>query len=607
MTSSIATAFFTGISFYLEYNSELNDLELTFEQISKTSIPGLVKSLYEIDDERVNFQAKGLLQIRPFVRAVITDENSNIISDVKEMGVKQVSIVSRKYELYYRNGIKRVFLGKLIIYATQQYMEKRLQKKLIFFFTTQGVKTFLVSFIIMFIFNFHVVRHLKKITRFYEELLKKKIDTNVGQEYKKLIKLNKLDHQSKNELDFLVATMNEMNLIVGNLITSQEKDIIGQKHKAIINAKFAAIGQLASGVGHEIRNPLTIAIGNLKHLKLKLENRGVLTESIKKIILRQEIAHDRIEGIVESLRTYSRTDPSNDEIINLHELIRKTILLVSMMYENQGINLEIDLSEQNYHVRGNSGKFQQMLMILLSNAKDAVEDLNFPTIKITTRKLDSNIVICVSDNGVGIPQEVEIHIFDSFYTTKEIGKGVGIGLSILKKIVEEMNGFIKVDTEIDIGSSFSLFFPLNKTTESNLSITKESREDLKDFSLSGSALVVDDEKGVRELLVNYLSDMGLKVSWADDGDSALALVKKQKYDYICTDMTMPKMSGDKFIQKAKKLPFGKTRYFVVTGGITASYSKEKEELIKEIVDAYIYKPFTHKKIYEALTGQQRRS
>jgi CheY-like chemotaxis protein len=186
---------------------------------------------------------------------------------------------------------------------------------------------------------------------------------------------------------------------------------------------------------------------------------------------------------------------------------------------------------------------------------------------------------------------------------------VGIGLSILKTIVEEMSGSIKLETEVDRGSTFSISLPsISNIEEQSLSIskdfdTKKTKAKIEKYSLQGSALVVDDEKGIRDLLVDYLKDMGLKVDAADDGDTALEKIILRKYVYVCTDMTMPRMSGDVFIREAKKLPFGDTKYFVITGGITTNYSQETEEEIKVIVDSYIYKPFSHTTIYEALSGK----
>jgi CheY-like chemotaxis protein len=141
---------------------------------------------------------------------------------------------------------------------------------------------------------------------------------------------------------------------------------------------------------------------------------------------------------------------------------------------------------------------------------------------------------------------------------------------------------------------------VNKKT-TNRQTPETIKDQLDHYLLHGTALVVDDEEGIRKLLSNYLEDMGLEVETADDGDSALEMVKLKKYDYIFTDMTMPRMTGHDFISQAKKHPFGQTKFYIITAGITASYSKEKEEMIKEEVEAYIYKPFTHKKLFNALS------
>jgi two-component system, chemotaxis family, chemotaxis protein CheY len=113
--------------------------------------------------------------------------------------------------------------------------------------------------------------------------------------------------------------------------------------------------------------------------------------------------------------------------------------------------------------------------------------------------------------------------------------------------------------------------------------------------LKGVALVVDDEEGIREVLIDYLEELGLEVEEAESGVVALEKVKTRKYDYICTDYEMPGMSGEEFIQEAKKLSNGDTRFYIVTGYVEV----KNEDNSKLTCDGYIQKPFTEETIYKA--------
>jgi CheY-like chemotaxis protein len=116
-------------------------------------------------------------------------------------------------------------------------------------------------------------------------------------------------------------------------------------------------------------------------------------------------------------------------------------------------------------------------------------------------------------------------------------------------------------------------------------------------SLSGRALIIDDEPGIRTILNDYLSKFGLVVDEADDGQTGLEKVKKQKYDYIFTDLKMLNMSGDIFIKQAQQIPNGQTQYYVISAGMTEKHIIE----VKEKINGFIKKPFTEQDVYETLT------
>ena len=393
----------------------------------------------------------------------------------------------------------------------------------------------------------------------------------------------------------------EFNDELGVLVNSHNKLLeiikIETKERESQVSKMASMGELAAGVGHEINNPLAIIMGNLQRIKKELQKSQPEFDAITDSINKQEDGIERISGIVDNLSSYSRADTNYDNILDIHDLVSKTQVLVGSMYQKEGIKVENELLANDYYIVGNNGKFQQILMILMPNAKDAVEGSSAPSIVVATKSDDFELTISVKDNGVGIPEEIREKIFKTFYTTKEIGNGTGIGLGVLSKIVLDMKGRIELDSKLGAGSTFSIHFPF----VCNLDYKQQQQQQQQQAKLNGTALVVDDEEGIRELLVEHLEDLGLQVDEADDGDTALLKIKEKKYDYICTDMTMPRMSGDKFIEEAKKLPYGNTLYFVISGGVAINYSKGNNSKLKSIADGNIKKPFTEESIFEVLS------
>ncbi|MBT4789958.1 MAG: response regulator [Halobacteriovoraceae bacterium] len=368
-------------------------------------------------------------------------------------------------------------------------------------------------------------------------------------------------------------------------------------------SKLASIGEMAAGVGHEINNPLAISIGNLHVLKRLFEKSNFDNVKVRNSIEKIEVAHERVKKIVDGLRTYSRMDGNYDEVVCVQDAIEQTISLILEIYTKDGVEITHDLVTENILIKGALGPFQQILMNLISNAKDATENQVSRAIHITLiKENEKTLKLTVSDNGAGIPEEVRGKILNPFFTTKKIGAGTGIGLGVVCELVKKMNGTVEIDSEVGKGSKFSIIMPIaqGELSERNLS-RKESFEIGK---LVGRALVVDDEENIRELLRAYLENMGLEVDEADDGLTGLDKVAENKYDYICTDMKMLKMQGDQFITEAKKLPNGNTKYFIITGGVTTNYSDIKNIDLSQLASGYIQKPFTEKSLYKALSESE---
>jgi len=373
-----------------------------------------------------------------------------------------------------------------------------------------------------------------------------------------------------------------------NLKTSEDKEKEMQK-QIFQSSKLASLGVLAAGIGHEINNPLSIIYGYLE-LMMQKQEYSELIEPIE-IVLQ---AADRIKNIVNGLKTYGRSDSHDMEDVDLHKVVNDVLNLLKIVYKHEDIIIENGCKAGASLVRGNFGKVHQVIMNLFSNARDALAGKG-GIIRIETENKDDNILLKFSDNGIGIKKEDQNRIFDTFFTTKEVGQGTGLGLGIVYSILKSMNGNIEVDSEYGMGTSFTITLPVIDMAE--LGMVKTEKTVVK--KLQGRALVVEDEDFIRSIICHYLKDFGLEVDEASDGKTALEIIMKHEFDFIITDLKMSNMSGEGLIQEVRKLG-RKDKIIVVTGGILIDYTKQQRDALRELSDGLLMKPFKKDDLYAAL-------
>ena len=342
-------------------------------------------------------------------------------------------------------------------------------------------------------------------------------------------------------------------------------------------ARLASIGELATGVGHEINNPLAIASGYIHKIKRELAKKNSidideLTSTLSKI----ETANERIARIVTGLKTFSRSDVENITYFNICDALTESVKMVGDIYLNDGITVVSD-SEQNHDkvacLNGNRGRIQQVFMNLLSNARDAVEKTDIKKIEVKCNLIGSKIKIYVRDTGPGIPKDLQEKIFDPFFTTKDVNKGTGIGLSICHSIIKEHGGEIHVQSSSS-GTEFCIVLDVDSDCKDQ-SCCDESSDSLSEATyeneFSGKVLVVDDEDGIRFLIEDVLKDFGFNVVSAKDGQEAIELLEEKVHTFslIVSDMKMPRVDGPslaKFIRESSE-DYKDIPIIFMTGGV----------------------------------------
>lgn len=233
-----------------------------------------------------------------------------------------------------------------------------------------------------------------------------------------------------------------------------QNQIKEEQKRTAHQAKLATIGELAAGVGHEINNPLTIANGQIRTLRRVLSENNIKDERSEMAIGAYQDASNRIKNIVKGLKSFSRMDSDDFEVFDLKEMTKSTINLVREIYSKEGIQISdhYPISKENTSIFGNQGKIQQVLMNLLSNAKDSLIEMHpkwdekEKTIEVELECLNKELSLKVTDNGKGILDNDAPKIFDAFYTTKDRNKGTGIGLAISERIIKEHEGDISFES-----------------------------------------------------------------------------------------------------------------------------------------------------------------
>ncbi len=222
--------------------------------------------------------------------------------------------------------------------------------------------------------------------------------------------------------------------------------------------KLALLGEMSGSIAHEIKNPLTVAMAYSKKLKTLLE----LDEKSEKAVEKLSICLDRINKITNSISRMSRMDQQEISGFQLSEAIKSCLLLLEERMNKHAIDLKLEIDE-DITLAGNQIQIEQVISNLISNAVDALNDQEERIIIIRARKENKDhAIIEVNDNGPGFSKEVGQNIFNKFFTTKDVGKGTGLGLHISKTIIEGHGGSISHGRNSGL-TSFSLLLPLSKS------------------------------------------------------------------------------------------------------------------------------------------------
>uniref|UniRef100_C6E8J1 histidine kinase n=1 Tax=Geobacter sp. (strain M21) TaxID=443144 RepID=C6E8J1_GEOSM len=356
------------------------------------------------------------------------------------------------------------------------------------------------------------------------------------------------------------------------------------EEKLLQSQKMEAIGQLAGGVAHDFNNILMVILGYGSILL----NEGALPARQKEQVEQIMNAADKAAKLTSDLLAFSRKQVIKPATMNLNDIILHVEKFLSRII-GEDVQLKARLTPRELQVDVDRGQIEQVLINLATNARDAMPKGGLLTIETSSLQIDDAFVqangigapgpyavISISDTGVGMNEQTRRRIFEPFFTTKEMGKGTGLGMSIVYGIIKQHNGFVNVYSEPKIGTTFRIYLPFSEQS-SEAALDPQAPD-----SAPGGAetiLVVEDEPDLRLLLQNILSGAGYCVLLAENGQVAVeryAAGAGGEIALVLMDMIMPGMSGKEACRAIRAIdPAAKVLY---TSGYTMDIIKSRDLL-----------------------------
>lgn len=368
---------------------------------------------------------------------------------------------------------------------------------------------------------------------------------------------------------------------------SERKRLLAER---AASERVASLGRLAQGVGHEINNPLAYLVLSLDLLRVELSElpTGVTREALE-VVGHIDDAASRIAAIVRSLQRFGRGDAETIGPTDLERSVRAAIAMTANRL-NHVADVRLALTPTPL-VRGNEFQLTQVFVNLLLNAADAITEVGGGphAVTVTTRVLDGRVEVEVGDSGPGIPEAIRARVFEPHVTTKPIGRGSGLGLSICKSIIESFGGSIGL---VDTSAGATFRITLDVSEELN-----PEREPLAATSSPRlSLLVIDDEPVILRVIKNLLKEH--EVVTAMTPSDALAACRGRDFDRILCDVMFPGGSVDALYDTlAAERPELARRLVFMTGG---AFTPAAHTFLERTGRPWLAKPFTGPELMRVL-------
>jgi signal transduction histidine kinase len=334
------------------------------------------------------------------------------------------------------------------------------------------------------------------------------------------------------------------------------------QQEIVQTAKMSAVGQMISGVAHELNNPLTVIMGYTELNRLKHASEGGDPEQLK-LMNDLYLQTDRCRRIVANLLQFARKTTPEFEAIKANDLTEGVLKLREYEFRTRNVSFVREYDPRNPEFCADKNSVQQVLLNLINNAYDAIRDTDRPgTIWVRTEGLADRVKFEILDDGTGLSDPERI--FEPFYTTKEIGRGTGLGLSVCYGIVKEHNGAITA-ANWEKGARFTVTLPYAGDKKPTAPASQPEKP--APLDVHRTALVVDDEPAIVDLQTSFLSEMGINAFGVKSGQEAIQFLENRPVDLIISDVRMAgPVDGLKLFRWVEReRPDLQERFIFVTG------------------------------------------
>jgi signal transduction histidine kinase/CheY-like chemotaxis protein len=603
LSSALVTVFVTVFQLFQEYNSQIEITYVQMDTLIHINGEALETSLWDLNQPQVDSILNGFFAHQTVDHIKLEYESTNGIS-VKELGVLPKEYFQKEFDLVFNKNP----IGKVSFYSDKEQVYSYLLGDLLKIIVINGIKTLLASFLILYVINLLLTRHLVEIANFISTY-KGKLDDDSS------LKLNRFGGDKFNqddELNVLVGQVNEMLSSIKNTHKDLEAKIQNRTQE-LENAKNIAEravkvkSMFLANMSHEIRTPMN-GIYGCANLLLKSSNDPESKELLDTMIRSGETLLVLINDILDFSKIESGNVQLENAPVDLLACVAdvKGILEASAIENNISLKINIEEKVPSFFC-GDVVRIKQILTNFTSNAikftRDGDVEIQIENISTDEDKIE--LKFTVRDSGIGIPEEAINGLFKEFSqvdssTTRKYG-GTGLGLAICKGLAEAMNGSVFVKSEVGKGSVFGFFIKVDIVESGDLinMATVDSKKNESIYIPNLNILIAEDNKVNQFVAKKLLNKLGFDPVIVDDGLLALSALKDQKFDLILMDQHMPELDGIETTKRiVETIPLNiRPKIFA----LTASAMKEDRDLCLSVgMDAFLAKPINEDLLVEKL-------
>jgi PAS domain S-box-containing protein len=358
--------------------------------------------------------------------------------------------------------------------------------------------------------------------------------------------------------------------------------------------KYEALGNLTAGIAHDFNNILGGILGYIALLKKDVKGNKTAEDKITTI----EKAGSKAAELIKQLLGFSRRGKYEAKLLDINKSILNMLKILERTLP-KNIEIKKSLKKNLNSIYADPSQVDQIIMNLLINSSQAMKNGGIIYIKTREQIIDSDfvkqhpyakrgryLIITIKDTGIGMSKETLKHVFEPFFTTKKPGEGTGLGLSTVYGIVKNHNGFILINSILNKGTEIKVYLPSTgkKIFEKN---DKEKKTDIFDKNIGKKILVIDDEKIIRNMLKDFLSEHNYNIVCAENGFIGVKMYRKTKPDLTILDMRMPVMEGRETFKIIREIN-PNAKIIIITG---YSFDNDVNAILKKKDVSFIKKPF----------------